>query len=138
MSDLQRIRDTHYQGMNNGDLDLAASVFADNVVTLSPQGEMRDLATFRKMGEVFAAAAPDAKLRADRTFEAGDTIITEGTYNGTHTGDLVSENGSIPASGRRFAFPYVDVMQVAHGKVISHRIYWDNLSFLGQLGALPQ
>jgi len=59
-------------------------VFADDVVTTTPQGVMEGLAAFRQFGEAFATAAPDASIRADSTFEVGDTIITEGTYSGEY------------------------------------------------------
>ena len=72
-----------------------------------------------------------------RTFEVGDTIIVEGTYSGTQTGPLVGPGSTIPATGKAFSFPYVDILQARDGKVISHRIYWDNVTFLSQLGVLP-
>jgi steroid delta-isomerase-like uncharacterized protein len=138
MSELEQIRDTHYKGISSNDLDLAVSVFAEDVVTTTPQGRMEGVDAFRRFGETFAAAAPDANIRAVRTFEAGDTIITEASYAGTHTGDLVGTAGTIPATGHAFSFPFVDVMQVTDGKVAAHRIYWDMMGFMAQLGVLPQ
>jgi steroid delta-isomerase-like uncharacterized protein len=136
MSKLSELRDAHYRGISNNDLDLAASVFSDDVVTTTPQGVMHGLVAFRQFGEAFQAAAPDASIHADRTFEQGDTIITEGTYSGTHTGALVGPGQPIPPSGRTFSFPFVDIMQANDGKFTNHRIYWDMLGFLTQLGAL--
>jgi steroid delta-isomerase-like uncharacterized protein len=138
MSELEQIRDTHYRGLSSNDLDLATSVFAENVVTTTPQGVMQGLPAFRQFGETFAAAVPDASIRADRTFESGDTIISEGSYSGTHTGDLVTPAGTIPSTGRTFSFPFVDIMQVTDGKVASHRIYWDMMGFMAQLGVPPR
>jgi steroid delta-isomerase-like uncharacterized protein len=138
MGELEQIRDIHYKGITSNDLDLAASVFAEDVETTTPQGVMQGLAAFRQFGEAFAAAVPDAIIRALRTFESGDTIITEGAYSGTHTGDLVGPAGTIPATGRTFSFPFVDLMQVADGKVVSHRIYWDMMGFMAQLGVQTQ
>jgi steroid delta-isomerase-like uncharacterized protein len=138
MSELEQIRDTHYKGISDNDLDLATSVFAEDVETTTPLGVMQGLAAFRQFGEAFAAAAPDATIRAIRTFESGDTIISEGSYSGTHTGDLVGPAGTIPATGRSFSFPFVDIMQVTDGKVASHRIYWDMMGFMAQLGVQPQ
>src|SRR5206468_40750 len=85
MSELQQLRDLHYKGVSNNDLDLASSVFHDDVVTTTPQGVMQGKAAFRAFGEAFVTAAPDADLRVDRTFEIGNTIITEGKYVGTQT-----------------------------------------------------
>jgi steroid delta-isomerase-like uncharacterized protein len=127
------MRDTHYKGLSGNDLDLAASVFAEDVETLTPLGAMHDLAAFRQFGEAFAFAVPDANIHPIRTFESGDTIITEGEYSGTQTGDLVSPSGTIPANGSSFSFPFVDIMQMNDGKIVSHRIYWDMVGFMAQL-----
>jgi ketosteroid isomerase-like protein len=43
----------------------------------------------------------------------------------------------IPASGRSFSLPYVDIFRAQDGKFVSHRIYWDNAMLLAQLGVLP-
>jgi steroid delta-isomerase-like uncharacterized protein len=136
MTKLSDLRDTHYRGISDNDLDLAASVFSEAVVTSTPQGVLEGLAAFREFGEAFMKASPDATIRAERTFEAGDTIITEGNYTGTHTGDLVGPGQTIPASGRSFSFPFVDVMEFSDGKCTNHRIYWDMLGFMAQLGVM--
>jgi steroid delta-isomerase-like uncharacterized protein len=136
MSKLTDVRDMHYKGVNAKDTDLVASTVADDVVTLTPQGEMQGIEAFRQFGEAFFKASPDAKISIERTFEDGDTLVTEGTYTGTHSGDLVSPEQTLPASGNKFTFRYVDIMTFKGGKIADHRIYWDNLSFMMQLGAL--
>jgi len=139
MSTLTDLRDSHYKGVTTNDLDLAASAFTDDVVTVTPQGTMQGMAAFRAFGQAFVDAAPDATLVAERTFEVGNAIITEGTFSGTQTGDLAGPGGqTIPASGRRFSFPFVDIMELGPGdKFASHRIYWDLMGMLAQLGAIP-
>jgi steroid delta-isomerase-like uncharacterized protein len=136
MSKQTAVRDTHYKGINAKDTDLVASTVADDVVTLTPQGEMRGIEAFRQFGEAFFKASPDATITIDRTFEDGNTLITEGTYTGTHSGDLVSPEQTLPASGNSFSFRYVDMMTFKGDKIVDHRIYWDNLAFMMQLGAL--
>ena len=138
MSELTDIVETHYKGMNNGDLDLAMSVFAYDVETLTPQGPSQGLEDFRRFGQAFLEAVPNGTISGDRMFECGDTIIVEGTYSGTHTGDLAGPSGPIPPTGKAFRFGYVDILQARDGKVVSHHIYWDNLAFMAQLGLLPQ
>jgi steroid delta-isomerase-like uncharacterized protein len=134
MSKLSDMRDDHYRGVSTNDLDLAASVFSDDVVTGTPQGEMKSLEEFRAFGQAFIDACPDAVLSVDHTYDTGNTIITEGKFTGTHTGDLVGPGQTIPATGRPFSFPFVDVMTATNGKVTEHRIYWDMLGWMQQLG----
>jgi len=137
MSELQQLLETHYAGVNSGDLDAALVVFDPDCETLTPNGPANGVEAFRAMGEAFRIAAPDNRLEVLHTFEAGDTIIVEGVYSGTHTGPLASPEGTIPATGRSFSFPYVDILQARDGKFVSHRIYWDNFTFLSQLGLMP-
>ena len=138
MSDLTKLRDIHHEGVNKHDIDLSASAFAPDVVTVTPQGEMQGLDALRQFLQAFADAVPDAKITADRTFEDGRAIVTEGIYSGTHTGDLVGPAGTVPATGRSFTIPFVAVMEAAGDKVTAHRIYWDMMGFMAQLGVLPE
>jgi hypothetical protein len=48
---------------------------------------------------------------------SGDTVTLEITFEGTHNSNLVTEQGTIPASGRR--------------------LYFDLLGMLTQFGAVP-
>jgi ketosteroid isomerase-like protein len=137
MSVLTELLDAHYAGVNTGDLDAALAVFDPDCEIMTPDGAMTGVAAQRALGEAFRTAAPDNHLTALRTFEAGDTILVEGVYTGTHTGPLIGPNGTIPPTGRPFSFPYCDVLQARDGKFVSHRIYWDNVTFLGQLGLAP-
>ena len=137
MSELQRLVRIHYEGVNSGDLDTAGSVFAGDCENTSPHGTLKGIDAFRQMGEAFQAAAPDNRLEALRTWEAGDTVIVEGIYTGTHTGPLAGPGGVIPATGRSFSLPYVDIFQARDGRFVSHRIYWDNATLLAQLGVTP-
>jgi steroid delta-isomerase-like uncharacterized protein len=137
MSRLQDMLDAHYDAVNSGDLDAALAVFADDCEIVTPNGTTRGVAAQRALGEAFQVAAPDNRLTPVSTYEAGDTIIVEGIYTGTHTGPLTGPEGTIPPSGRSFSFTYCDVLRARDGKFVSHHIYWDNASFLGQIGALP-
>jgi len=137
MSQLQDLLDVHYKGVNSGDFDVALSVFDPDCEIVTPQGAMTGAEAQRALGEAFRTAAPDNKLTPLRTFESGDTIVVEGVYSGTHTGPLVGPAGTIPATGRAFSFPFVDILQARDGKFVSHRIYWDNVTFLAQLGLMP-
>ncbi len=137
MSDLLSLVHAHYDALNTGDLDAATASFADDVETITPGGTMKGLAAFRALGEAFLTAVPDMHHDIVRTFEDGDTIVVEGVYSGTQSGPLESPQGTLPASGNSFAFPYVDFLEVRDGKCVSHRVYWDNVTFLSQIGAIP-
>jgi steroid delta-isomerase-like uncharacterized protein len=137
MSDLLSLVHSFYDAMNHGDLDGVDPLFAEDVETITPGGTLRTRAEWRAMGAAFLAAVPDMHHDIVRTFEDGDTIVVEGVYSGTQTGPLQSPQGTIPASGKAFAFPYVDILQVRDGTCVAHRVYWDNVTFMAQIGAMP-
>ena len=128
--------DTVYGYFNTGSYDAVEPYFAPDVETRTPGGTLKTRDEWRAMGEAFLAAVPDMHHEVVGYFEDGDTILVEGVYSGTQTGPLVTENGTLPASGNAFAFPYLDVFELRDGVCVSHRIYWDNLGFLTQLGAM--
>jgi ketosteroid isomerase-like protein len=63
--------------------------------------------------------------------------VTEGTLAGTPTGTFRSPQGDIPATGNRIQLRYASVRHIRDGKVASEHLYFDQLEFLQQLGALP-
>jgi ketosteroid isomerase-like protein len=86
----------------------------------------------------FRSAFPDLSWESVREHETGDTAIDEGYVNGTHQGALESPDGqSIPATGKRIRVRGCDVATVSDGRITSHRFYYDQLDFLGQLGLAP-
>lgn len=128
--------ETVHRHLNSYELDALQPLFAADVETRTPGGTLKSFDEWRAMGEVFQVAAPDAAHQALHVFEDGDSVIVEGIYAGTHTGPLVTEAGEVPASGNSFALPYVDIFELRDGLCVSHRVYWDNVGFMMQLGAM--
>jgi steroid delta-isomerase-like uncharacterized protein len=85
----------------------------------------------------FWDALPDARLKLENELAAGDSVVTEGTLTGTHSGALRAPDGEIPASGNPVTLRYASVKRIRDGQVASEHLYFDQLEFLQQLGALP-
>jgi steroid delta-isomerase-like uncharacterized protein len=136
MTRLTELVHRHYDAVNSGDLTQATGDLHQDVVTETPNGVLHGVAAFTAMGQAFLAAAPDQQMSIRHIYEAGDTVIVEGDYAGTHTGPLAGPSTTIPATGRSFSFPFADVFTVTDGKVVRHAIYWDNATFMAQLGLL--
>lgn len=71
-----------------------------------------------------------------RIFEDGDTAITEAVFTGRHTGPMATPDGAIPPTGNTVSFAFADFVRARDGVCVSHRIYWDNVALMAQLGAL--
>jgi steroid delta-isomerase-like uncharacterized protein len=85
----------------------------------------------------FWEALPDGRISSEHEVAAGDTVVTEGTLTGTHSGTFRSPQGDIPASGNHLSLRYVSVKEIRDGKVAAERLCFDQLEFLRQIGALP-
>lgn len=53
------------------------------------------------------------------------------------TGTLPTPNGPIPPTGRSLNLESVDFIEVVDGKFASWHAYYNQLSFMAQLGLLP-
>lgn len=87
----------------------------------------------------YREAFPDGGFTLENIWETGDTAIVEGTYYGTNTGPMRTPDGTeMPATGKPISLPFVSVVQARDGKMVSHRAYWDQMTFMAQLGLAPQ
>jgi ketosteroid isomerase-like protein len=64
--------------------------------------------------------------------------VVEGVYSGTQTGPLATPGGNIAPTGRAFSFPFLEVYVVQDGRFTEHRGYWDIVTFMTQLGLMPE
>ena len=114
--------------------------------TLTPDTVEDEFATQRRLEgpEAVVAAAegwkrafPDAHGTVRNAIASGNTAILEITWEGTQTGDLAGPQGTIPASGRQVSLPAVWVAEVEGDKAKAVRHYFDLMTLLAQIGAVP-
>ena len=87
---------------------------------------------------VFWDALPDANLSSSSALEQADTIAIEGTLSGHHTGTFRTPQAEIPPTQNPVTLRYASFKTIREGKVADERLYFDQLEFLQQLGALPK
>ena len=83
-------------------------------------------------------AMPDVKGKVTNALVSGNTAVLEVTWHGTHTGPLESPGGTIPASGKKQTTPSAWVFEFDGEKIKESHHYFDMLSFLKQIGAIPE
>ena len=88
----------------------------------------------------FMDAFPDNRVRLVHAVGGGSDIgAEESVFEGTHTGVLISSDGSeIPPTGRRVSAGFAAVHTARDGKLVSSHLYYDMLDFLTQLGVLAE
>ena len=138
MSNLRAIVEEHYRYGNNHDLEADKHLFSPDVVTVFPGMEpMHSRDQFLAVEQAFFTALPDMQLRLTSIVESGNRAIAEGVLAGTHTGPLATPGGEIPPTGKSVEFSFADAFVIENGKVTEHRIYFDQLTLMRQLGLMP-
>ncbi|MFI1254749.1 nuclear transport factor 2 family protein [Streptomyces netropsis] len=121
------------------DLKTVAECYAEDAVAVMPdEGEIRGRENITEYWRQMTEAVPEATFESLTKYEAGDTAIDEGFFRGRNTGPLVLPSGeSLPATGKEIRIRGCDCATVQDGRIVSYRLYFDQLDFLGQLGLLP-
>jgi predicted ester cyclase len=123
---------------NAHDLEARLAVNTDDTEFVMPGGiRLRG----REQADVLRAfweALPDATITWRVYVESGSLIAGEGVLTGTHTGPFRTPQGEIPPSGATVALPYAFIRRVERGTIASEHLYFDQMEFLQQLGAMPQ
>jgi predicted ester cyclase len=78
---------------------------------------------------------PDVKGTVTGTVEGGSQVVLEVMWDGTQTGEMVTEQGTIPPSGKRQRTPAAWVFDYENGTLKESRQYFDLMTFLRQIGA---
>lgn len=126
----------HYAAVDAGDLDADEALFDAEVETVNPMGTLSSFKEFRAVNEALLAALSSTRHEIVRSFTEGDTVVVEGHFTGRHTGPMHTPDGELPPTGNTVTFPFADFFQVRDGRCVSHRVYWDNMAMMAQLGAL--
>jgi steroid delta-isomerase-like uncharacterized protein len=124
------------EAFNSDDWDGAKGLFGDS--TYNELGTQRSLAGADAIIEAlqgWKSAMPDVKGTVTSSAESGQRVVLEVTWEGTQTGEMVTEQGTIPPSGKRQKTPSAFIFDYENGKLKESRHYFDMLTFLKQIGA---
>ena len=136
MGEAREAAERFYERFGAGDLDGALALFAPGCVTVTPVGALTNV-EHQAFGQAFRDALPDAHMEVVRVVESANEVHVSGRFKGTHRGDLVSPQGTIPASGNAIDVPFAEYWKVDQGRFVAHEVIWDQLGMLAQLGAMP-
>jgi ketosteroid isomerase-like protein len=139
MGQAREVMDRVTEAAMSNDAETLKQPYAPDAVAETPDaGTLRGGEAITAWFTGFAEAFPDASWESSQAHECGDTAIDEGYLVGTHTGSLrLPDEQSIPATGKSVRIRGCDAATVQNGRVTSHRFYFDQVEFLGQLGLAP-
>jgi ketosteroid isomerase-like protein len=136
MGEARDVMDRVTEAAFGDDQEGLKALYAPDAVAETPdQGTIRGPDAIAAWFDQFATAFPDANYESGHKHEVGNTAIDEGWLVATHTGPLNLPDGtSIPPTGKSIRVRGCDIATVEDGRVKSHRFYFDQMDFLGQLG----
>jgi steroid delta-isomerase-like uncharacterized protein len=136
MAELTEQAKTIVKAFNDADWEAIRSLIGDS--TYNELGTGRSLSGADEIIEAlqgWKAAMPDANGTVTSATESDERVVLEIMWEGTQTGDMVTDQGTIPASGRHQSTPGAFVFDFDGGRLVESRNYFDLLTFLRQIGA---
>ena len=114
---------------------VAADAVYDEVGT---QRKIRGVDGWVQAWEQWRHALPDVKGEITNVVASSNTVVQEITWQRTHSGPLQLPGGAIPPSGKRQITRASQLLVFEGNRVKECRHYFDMLSLLQQIGAMPQ
>jgi predicted ester cyclase len=119
--------------INQGRMEVADELFAEDFVDHGPLGDMHGRETFKAMVQQWRAAVPDVHCVVSDVFGEGDMCGWLVRTTGTHTG----EGFPFPPTGKPFETVSANIGRFRDGMAAEHWSEQGMLAFLGQIGVLP-
>jgi steroid delta-isomerase-like uncharacterized protein len=124
----------YFEALSSGEVDAAVALVAEDADFRTPTGPLPGREAIRGYLGAIDKAFPEASYRIDTLVESTATVAAEGLYVATHAGPLPLPDGSLlAATGRTVSSPFVTMLRIVDGRIVSHRPYWDLAGFLAQL-----
>jgi predicted ester cyclase len=139
MGSLERIAKEWTEAFNAHDEDRLRALTAAKAVLYAPGDvhlEGRDAVIDYAMA--WLNAFPDGKITVERQLVAGDWLVQQYTFRGTHSETLPAPTGEIPATGRRLEGRVADLTRIEDGAMVETHLYFDQLDVMAQLGLTPE
>ncbi len=118
---------------NRGELSAIRDLVAAGYSGHTSLGEVRGIKGYEKNVREVRRTFPDFESTVGELTAEGDKVVARCTIQGTHKGDFLG----IAGTGRKIMITGVVIYRLAGGKVVEEWEYHNMLSFLRQLGAIP-
>jgi steroid delta-isomerase-like uncharacterized protein len=121
---------------NNHDREGYIACFAEDCEYNVPRRPGKGRDAVAAWWDFNAAAFGERHVRIVELVESGETVAVEAVAENKHTGSLaaVGTRREIPATGKPFVLPHVNMYTVRDGLIVGIRSYWDGIEALDQLG----
>jgi hypothetical protein len=117
--------------------DMLSVSHADDIVVNWPDGhQTKGIAKHIEDLKAMFVYAPDTRIETHPIrFGSGDWTCVTGVFQGTFTKPMPIGNGkTIKPTGKAFSLPMCTVGHWKNGKMIEESLFWDNQTFMKQIG----
>ncbi|HMQ34106.1 MAG TPA: ester cyclase [Chloroflexaceae bacterium] len=83
---------------------------------------------------MYNSVLPGYYLDPEDIIAEGDKVVVRAMVRGTHAGPFMH----VPPTGQAVAFPLIIIYRIEGGKIVEHWMQVDMLSFMQQIGAMPE
>jgi predicted ester cyclase len=123
---------------NAHDMEALARDAAPDIEATAPGDiKLKGPQAVKEFNQNFVTAFPDARVEAKNIFTAGNTVIVEGVFTGTHDGTLQTPMGDVQATGRKVRGEFIRIFEVDRGLVKRDNLIYDRAQLMTQLGLAP-
>lgn len=137
MADVMKLARRHDEAFDAQDPAGREAIEAPDIEAVLPGGvTLRGHDQVIQAVRAFWEGLPDARITVDERLAAGEVVVSEGSLVGTHAGTFRTPEGDIPATGRPVTLRYASVKRFRDDRLVSEHLYFDQLEFLQQLGAM--
>tara|TARA_B100000780_G_scaffold34208_1_gene21330 strand:+ start:2950 stop:3453 length:504 start_codon:yes stop_codon:yes gene_type:complete len=106
--------------------------FDENVTVVTATGDLTGIDLFKDYYNNYLTGFSDAEFSFVDIFAQGDKLVKHWNFKGTHDGEMFG----IPATGNKVDISGTTLVIMKDGKILKEQDFFDNHSFLSQLGLL--
>lgn len=129
---MDQVIDTYIEVWNTGNMSLLDDIVTADVVRSSGSFDSQNadgIDGLKAAMSGFRAAFPDTHVTIDERAYGDDFVMCIWTFSGTNTGP-----GEFEPTGRRVRVTGATIARFRDGRMATEDVYFDNLSFMRQLG----
>ncbi|HLJ69268.1 MAG TPA: ester cyclase [Chloroflexota bacterium] len=119
----------------DGNLAVIEELVSPDWVNIDPSlpEELRGHEGFRRLITIWRTGFPGFHLEIDDLVAEGDRVAVRFSFSGTHQGEFMG----LPPTGRQVRGTGTGIFRFRDGKDVEHRVNFDALGVLQQLGVIP-
>ena len=123
------------EAFNHGNLDVIDEATADNFVDHDPMMGDQDAAAAKQTIATYRESFPDIHITIEDIIDADDKVVYRWTGEGTFENEMM---GLQPTHEKGDPVKGTTIDRFEGGKVVESWSQWDTLTFMRDVGAIPQ